>query len=80
MNGMGQAAGTYGNMMKNIPANRDPGPSVGGAINAGMGGVGAAATVGSLMAAPGAVGMAAIGGPITLGIGAALGIGSYLLS
>jgi hypothetical protein len=80
MGGMDKAAGTYGSMDKDIPANRDPGPTPGGAINAGMGGAVAGATVGSMMAAEGAVGLAAVGGPVTLGIGAALGIGAYLLS
>ncbi len=80
MGGMAQASGTYGRMMPNIPANQKPGPTAGGAMMAGMSGTGTAATIGSMMAAEGATGLAAVGGPVTLGVGAALGIGAYLLS
>ena len=58
----------------------DPGPSIGGALGAGMGGALTGATLGSMMAAEGLSGIAAVGGPITLGIGAGIGILSYLLS
>jgi hypothetical protein len=78
MGGMDKAAGTYGSMDKDIPANRDPGPTPGGAINAGMGGAVAAASIGSAMGTGAAAGI--IGGPPGIAIGAALGIGAYLLS
>jgi hypothetical protein len=81
MGGMAQAAGTYGRMMPNIPANRDPGPSAGGAIMAGMSGTGtAAAAAGALSTAGKATMAGAVGGPVGLTVGAILGIGSYLLS
>jgi len=77
LDGMSKAAGTYGSMMKDIPANRDPGTTAGGALNAGMGG----ATVGLGLANMG-TGFAAVGmsNPVGIGAMAALGIASYLLS
>jgi hypothetical protein len=81
MGGMNQAAGTYGSMMKDIPANRDPGPSAGGAIMSGMAGVGTAAAAAGALSTAGQSAMAgAFGGPVGLGVGAMLGIASYLLS
>jgi hypothetical protein len=83
MSGMSGAAGTYGSMMKDIPANRKPGSTVGGGVMAGMGGAAMGAQVGKLMATPAALkagGLAAVGGPAALGVGALLGIGAYLLS
>lgn len=74
---MSQAAGTSGSMMKNIPANRDPGPTVGGGIMAGVGGATTASALGSAIG--GATG-GAVGGPGGMAVGALLGIGSYLLS
>lgn len=78
MNGMGQAAGTYGRMGQDIPANRDPGPTIGGGIGAGVGGAVAASTLGSAMGTGAVAGF--VGGPPGMAIGALLGIGSYLLS
>jgi hypothetical protein len=81
MGGMNNAAGTYGSMMKDIPANRDPGPSVGGAIMSGMSGAGTAAATAGALSTAGQTAMAgAFGGPVGLGVGAMLGIASYLLS
>lgn len=81
MGGMNQAAGTYGNMMKDIPANRDPGPSVGGAAMSGLGGAGTMAAIAGTEA--GAAGLTALEigtGGLALGAGALLGIGAYLFS
>jgi hypothetical protein len=81
MGGMNQAAGTYGSMMKDIPANRDPGPSAGGAIMSGVSGAATAAAMGSALTAAGAgAAGGAVGGPPGMIIGAIVGIGSYLLS
>jgi len=86
MGGMNQAAGTFGQMDKDIPANQDPGPSAGGAINAGVGGAMAGATAGSMLGATAATETAAMTtalglGPVGwVGAGLALGIGAYLLS
>jgi hypothetical protein len=81
MGGMNNAAGTYGSMMKDIPANRDPGPSVGGAIMSGMSGAGTAAATAGALSTAGQTAMAGmVGGPPGLLIGAGLGIASYLFS
>ena len=83
MKAMSQAGGTYGSMMPNIPGPKKPGPTVGGGIMAGVGGAMMGAQAGSMMATPAAVklgGIAAVGGVPALAIGAALGIGAYLLS
>jgi len=70
--GMGNAANSYGSMMKDIPANRDPGPSAGGAAMSGLSGAATGAAIGS--AVPG------IGTAVGAAAGAVIGIGSYLLS
>ena len=81
MQGMSNASGSYGAMMNDIPANRDPGPTAGGAISAGMGGATTAAAAGSLMSSAGAgAAGGAVGGAWGMAIGAAIGIGAYLLS
>ncbi len=86
MSGMNNAAGTYGGMMKDIPANRDPGPNAGGAAMAGMGGAAMGAQTGALLGASAATSTAAattaLGlGPVGWAVGGlALGIGSYLFS
>jgi hypothetical protein len=86
MGGMNQAAGTYGRMMPNIPANQKPGPSVGGAVMSGMGGAGTGAAMGSFLGATAATetapAVAALGmGPAGWAVaGGLLGIGSYLFS
>jgi len=78
---MGQAANSYGAMGQNRTTTTEaPGKTVGGGISAAAGGLAAGAAVGSMMAAPGAVGLAAVGGPVTLGIGAAVMGLAYLLS
>ena len=51
MNGMSGAAGTYGSMMKDIPANRKPGSTVGGGVMAGMGGAAMGFQTGNLLGA-----------------------------
>jgi phage tail tape-measure protein len=72
MSGMNQASGTYGSMMKDIPANRDPGHTWGGGAMAAMGGAAMGAQIGSLV--PG------IGTAIGAGVGALIGAGGYLSS
>jgi hypothetical protein len=81
MGGMNQAAGTYGRMMPNIPANQKPGPTAGGAIMSGMAAAGTTAAAAGALSTAGKTTMAgAVGGPVGLGVGAVLGIGAYLLS
>ena len=80
MGGMNNAAGTYGSMMKNIPANGDPGPSVGGAINAGVGGAVAGAALAGTETGAAALGAIGMTGGMAIPVVAALGIGAYLLS
>lgn len=86
MSGMGNAANTFGRMGQDIPANRKPGPSAGGAIMSGAGGAVMGSQVGSMMGAAAATKTAAMVpalgmGPVGWAIGGlALGIGSYLLS
>ena len=75
---MGQAAGSFGSMMKDIPANRDPGPSAGGAIGAAAGGVQLASAMGASMSP--AVGASMMAGPAGLAVGAGVGLLSYLFS
>jgi len=67
---MGGAAGTFGGMQRKGP--EDPGPSAGGAIQAGMGGASTGAAIGSII--PG------VGTGIGAAVGGVLGIGAYLLS
>ena len=80
---LGQASNSYGSMQKNesrTTVQEGPGKTGGGALmaGAGMGMAGAyAATSGWLGSTIAASSMA---GPIGLGIGAAVGIGAYLLS
>jgi hypothetical protein len=77
LDGLSAASGTYGKMMKDIPANRDPGPSVGGAASAGMSGAMAGASMAPLLAtaptpAVGAgLGSVAVGGAGTAMVGTA---------
>lgn len=94
MNGMNNAAGTYGGMMKNIPKPEKPDPTVGGAMMAGAGGAAMGAQAGTMMGASLAVPAAASAtgeavaattalgmGPIGwAGLGIALGIEAYLSS
>jgi len=80
MGQLGSAAGTFGSMMKNIPANRAPGPTAGGAIMAGLGGAGTMAAIGGTKMGASALATMGMGGAMGLGVGAALGIGAYLLS
>ena len=49
------------------------------AISGALSGAAGGAMIGSMMAAEGATGLAAIGGPVPIGIGALLGLGSALL-
>lgn len=53
MTGMSQASGTYGSMMKDIPANRKPEPTAGGAIMSGAGGAVAGAQLGTMIGGAG---------------------------
>lgn len=96
LDGLSAASGTYSKMMKDIPANRDPGPTTGGAISAGLSGAATgAATLGTLgtagtaaVAATSTTPAIAAAAPTLLGAGPvgwvagglALGIGAYLLS
>ena len=66
---MGKAADAYGKMTPDIGG--DPGPSAGGAINAGMSGAMAGASM-----AP----MLGVSGMTAGGVGLALGVASYLFS
>ncbi len=74
MQGMSQASNTSGGMMKDIPANRKPEPTVGGAAMSALGAGAAGAQTAALVSA------SAAAGPIGLAIGATIGLGSYLLS
>ncbi|HEX9972292.1 MAG TPA: hypothetical protein VGD14_09495 [bacterium] len=81
MQGMSQASGTYGSMMKDIPANRKPGPTAGGAIMSGVGGATAMSALAGTEIGAGALTALGVGtGGVGLALGAALGIGAYLLS
>jgi hypothetical protein len=81
MGGMNQAAGTYGSMMKDIPAHQKPKPTAGGAMMSGMAAAGTTAAAAGALSTAGKTTMAgAVGGPVGLGVGAVLGIGAYLLS
>jgi len=92
MGGMNQASGAYGSMMKDVPANRQPGKTAGGALMSGVGGAAMVAQAGSLMGATAGTvavggaeavaGVTALGmGPIGwAGLGLAAGIGAYLFS
>jgi len=96
LQGLNDASSTYGKMMKDIPANRDPGPTTGGAISAGMSGAAAGATALGTLGTAGTAAVAATSttpaiaavAPALLGMGpvgwvagaAALGISAYLLS
>ena len=92
LDGLGMASNTYSKMMKDIPANRDPGPTTGGALMNGLSGAAMGASLGNLTGAT-AAGVSATGAAIPAtagalglglgamtGIGAAIGIGAYLLS
>lgn len=76
---MEKAAGTFGRMQAGSKTTIEP-PSktAGGGIMAAAGGVSAGAMIGSAMAAEGAVGLAALGGPIPMAIGGAVLLGAYL--
>lgn len=74
-NRMTEASNTYAKLMKDIPANRDPGPTAGGAMMSGMGGAGVGAQIVSMSGKGGAT-----GGYWGAAAGAVVGIGSYLLS
>jgi len=75
---MGQAANSFGSMTQDIPANRDPGPSFGGAIGAAAGGAGLASAMGASFAP--AAGASMMAGPVGLAVGAGVGLLSYLFS
>lgn len=62
------------------PVQSKPEKTVGGAISSTAGMTLAGATLGSMFAAEGATGLAAVGGPWFLVGGAVIGLGSYLLS
>jgi len=78
LDGLSMASGSFARMGQDIPANRDPGTTTGGAVSAGMGGAALGATVGSAMATGAATGSAV--GPWGAAAGAAVGIAAYLLS
>ena len=78
-NVLSQASNTYASMDKKKEVDA-PGKTVGGGIMSGLGGAMAGAEIGGLMAEPGATGLAAIGGPVPLAIGAGVGLLSYFLS
>ncbi len=79
MNAIGGAGNIASQMMRKTTQTA-PGKTAGGALGGAMGGAMGAAGLGSMMAAEGATGLAAVGGPVTLGVGAALGAAAYLLS
>ncbi|MBC8318238.1 MAG: hypothetical protein H8E41_10060 [Desulfobulbaceae bacterium] len=71
MTGMDQASSSYGSMTKDIPANRDPGPSAFGTLNAGVSGAKAGEYIGGLLA-PASLVPAGVG--TTAGMGAGVGL------
>lgn len=81
IDGMGQAAGTYSRLTKDIKV-EEPEPTAGGAIMSGAGGALMGAQGASLLGygATSAAKGASVGGLWGAGIGAALGVGAYLLS
>ncbi len=70
-----QAKSAAGSMQPNIP---EPGKTAGGAAMAGLGGAAAGASISTAILAGATSGSAA--GPWGAGIGAAVGLGAYLLS
>ncbi len=82
MGALDSAANTYGRMEKEVKV-KEPEKTMGGGMMNAAGGTLAAASIGSMMAgeaAAAAGGVAALGGPVTLGVGAGLGLLSYFLS
>lgn len=80
MGSMDASSNAYKSMMQDIPANHKPEPTIGGATMSGAGGAMMGAQIGSMTAAEGATGIAALGGPMPMAVGAGVGILSYLLS
>lgn len=70
---LGQASSTYSMQQKKLQSPPVPGKTAGGAIGAGMGGVAAGATIGSMFAPPYGTAIGAVGGGIA-------GLASYFLS
>ncbi len=70
-----QAKSTAASMQPNIP---EPGKTAGGAAMSGLGGAAAGAGIAAALLEGGTIGSAA--GPWGVGIGAAVGLGAYLLS
>lgn len=78
MQGMAQAASSYGQMDKGGKTETEIAKTAGGAIMAGAGGAAAGASAGSAMASGASSG--SVGGYWGAGIGAAVGLLGYLLS
>jgi len=72
-----QSSATYGKMQQKIDK---PGPSVGGAAMSGLSGMGTMAAIGGTKMGAAALGAIGLGGTVGLGVGALVGIGSYLFS
>jgi len=68
---MSGATGAYTQLTKDT-APEDPGPTVGGALTAGVGGAAGGAAIGATMGSA--------GGPYGAAIGAVVGMAAYLLS
>lgn len=79
ISGMGQASNSLASMTKDV-GYKQPGHTAGGAIMNGLGGAGTMAAIGATESGAAALGSLGLGGPIGLGVGALLGIGSYLFS
>jgi len=81
MQAQNSTGNAYGAMMKDIPANRPPEKSVGGAMMTGLSGAGTMAAIAGTESGAAALTTLGVGtGPMGLLLGAGLGIGAYLFS